>query len=94
MEHDAGKGLQADTQRSPAGMPGGIFEDTLRSAVLHLLLSLFSPCRARRPRRVANGGDRPYVGQYILDGEILDSSGYNGFRQGDRNRPVARLDRT
>jgi hypothetical protein len=59
MTCDVGQGLKADTQRPPAGMPGGIFEDTLRSAVLHLLLSLFSPCRARRPRRVANGCDRP-----------------------------------
>ena len=87
MSYDAVKGLEACTQRPPAGMPGGGFEDTLRSAVLHFLLSLFSPCRARRPRRVAMGCDRPTSGQYILDGEILDFRGYDGLVQGVRIRP-------
>ena len=94
MTCDVGQGLQADAKRPPAELPGGVFGDTLRSAVLHLLLSLFSPCRARRPRRVANGGDRPYVGQYILDGEIVDLRRSGGFGQGVRFCPVPRLDPT
>jgi hypothetical protein len=40
---DAEQGLETDAQQPPAGMPGGGFEDTLRSAVLHLLLSFVFP---------------------------------------------------
>ena len=86
MVYDAEQGIEVVAQQPPAGMPGGEIGDTLRSAVLHLL-SLFSPCRARRPRRVAMGCDRPTSGQYILDEEILDFRGYDGLVQGVRIRP-------
>ena len=94
MEHDAEQGLEAHAQQPPAVIAGGGFEDTLRSAVLHLLLSLSSPCRARRPRRVANGCDRPSPGQYILDEEIVDLCRCGSLVRGDRIGPPARSDLT
>jgi hypothetical protein len=102
MEHDAGKGLQADTQRSPAGMPGGIFEDTLRSvfedtlrsAVLHFLLSLSSPCRARRLGASLWDATGPQVGPVHLWWTIVDNSWARDFRRSVSICRVVRLDLT
>ena len=95
MSGDVEQELQAHAERPPAAGAGGHCGDTLVGAVLHLLLSLYSPCRARRPRRVAKWMEAARSsGQYILDGKIMVRRGSGDFMRWDRTRPVSGLDLT